>query len=111
MTARILSWRTATAVLLAAASIAAVLRGANASPFGRFASVLAAAALLGVALAVLREQPWAWGATFLLGICWSWAAIALRVQDVLGPGEMLMWLAWSVTVIVASVRGRDPSGS
>jgi hypothetical protein len=110
MLARILSWRTATAVLLTAAAIAAVLRGANASFVGRAAGVLAAGALLAVAISVMREQAWAWGATFLLGICWSWAAIALRVQDVLGPGEMLMWLAWSIVVIVASVRGRDPSG-
>lgn len=104
---RLFSLRTLTAVLLVAAAIAALMRGADASFLGRFAVVVAAAALLAVALAVLREQDWAWGAAFLVGVCWFWAAVALRVQAVLQPREVVVWLAWSVAVIVASVRGRS----
>jgi len=107
-TSRLLSWRTATAVLLCGAAVGAVGRGANASFVGRLAGVLAAGALVAVAIAVMRERDWGWGAAFLIGICWSWATIALRVQGVLQPGEVAMWLAWSVTVVVASVRGRTP---
>jgi hypothetical protein len=62
--------------------------------------------LLLVAVAVLRKQDWAWGVAFLLGLCWFWAAIALRVQGVLAPAEIFLWLAWSVTVMIATVRGR-----
>lgn len=108
MTEGFLSWRGATVVLLIAAAIAAVVRGANASFVGRFAGVLAAGALTSVALAVFRERDWGWGAAFFLGICWFWAAVALRVQDVLRVAEAVMWLAWAVIVIVASVRGRSP---
>jgi hypothetical protein len=109
-TRRLLSWRTATAVLLCGAAVGAVARGANASFVGRLAGVLAAAALVAVAVGVIRERDWGWGAAFFLGICWMWATIALRVQGVLQPGEVAMWLAWSVIVIVASVRGRAPDG-
>jgi hypothetical protein len=105
---RLFSLRTLTAVLLVGAAAAAFMRGASAGFLGRFAGVLAAGALLAVALAVMREQKWAWGASFFLGICWLWAAVALRVQGVLRPKEVAMWLAWSVAIIVASVRGRSP---
>jgi hypothetical protein len=105
---RLFSLRTALATLLTAAAVGAFLRGASQGFLGRFAGVIAAGLLLAVALAVLREQDWAWGAAFFLGICWFWAAVALRVQDVLRPREVVMWLAWSVLVIVASVRGRSP---
>jgi hypothetical protein len=105
---RLFSLRTVVAILLAGAAGAAFMRGASEGFLGRSAGVLAAAAMLAVAIAVLREQDWGWGAAFFLGICWLWAAVALRVQDVLQPGEFAMWLAWSVGVIVASVRGRSP---
>ena len=102
-----LSWKNAMAVLLGGAALATIVRVLDSSFVGRFAGVLAAGALVAVALAVRREQQWAWGAAFLLGLCWFWAAIALRVQDVLSVGEGLLWLAWSAIVIVASVRGRN----
>ena len=105
---RLFSLRTLTALLLTFAAVAAFLRGASAGFLGRLAGVMAAAAMLAVALAVIREQDWAWGAAFLLGICWAWATVALRVQGVLQPGDVVLWLAWSVSIIVASVRGRSP---
>jgi hypothetical protein len=55
---------------------------------------------------VWRKQPWAVGSAFLLGICWFWAAFALRAQGSFGAGELVAWLAWSIVVIVASVRSR-----
>ena len=99
-------WRPLISALLAVAAVATLVRIANASALGRVAGLFAVAALVVVALAVLREQAWAFGAAFFLGLCWFWAAIALRVQGVLTAGEIFLWLAWSVTVMVATVRGR-----
>lgn len=104
---RLFSLRMATAVLLIGASIAAVVRGANASFLGRTVCVVGAGASLAVALAVLRERRWAWGAASLLGICWAWVVVALRVRNFLDVGEVVMWLAWSMSVIAASLRGRS----
>jgi hypothetical protein len=93
-------------VLLAVAAGATIVRIANASVVGRFAGVGAAVALVVVAVATWQRRDWAFGAAFLLGLCWFWAAIALRVQGVLAAGEITLWLAWAVTVMIASVRGR-----
>jgi hypothetical protein len=98
------------AALLTAGAVAAFLRGASQGFLGRFAGVLGAGAILVVVLAVMRERDWAFGAAFLLGVCWLWAVVALRVQDVIAPGGFAVWLAWSVGVIVLSVRGRSPDG-
>lgn len=94
------------ALLMTLGAVAAFMRGASQGFLGRFAGVVGAFALLAVALAVVRERDWGFGAAFLLGICWLWATVALRVQDVIQPGGFAMWLAWSVAVIVLSVRGR-----
>jgi hypothetical protein len=94
------------ALLLSAAGIGAVFRSANASSFGRFGGGVAAVALLAVAIGVAREQRWADGAAFFLGLFWLWAAVALRIQGVIGAPEIFVWLAWSITVIVGSVRVR-----
>ena len=103
-------WRLLTAVLLAVAAAATIVRIANASAVGRVAGVLAAFALGAVSFAVYRDRDWAFGAAFFLGLCWFWASIALRVQGVLGAGEVALWLAWSVTVMIATVRGRTDDG-
>jgi hypothetical protein len=102
----VIPWRPLIAVLLAVAALGTIVRIANASALGRVAGVGAVVMLIVVALAVLREEQWAFGAAFFLGLCWFWAAIALRVQGVLAPAEIFLWLAWSVTVMIATVRGR-----
>ena len=99
-------WRPLIAVLLGVAAIGTLVRVANASALGRVTGVGAIVALIVVALGVLREEDWAFGAAFFLGLCWFWAAIALRVQGVLAPAEIFLWLAWSVAVMIATVRGR-----
>jgi hypothetical protein len=103
---RVMPWRGLTSVLLAGAAAGAVAQSANASIVGRVAGVGAALFMALVALGVWRRQAWAVGLAFLLGICWFWAAFALRAQGSFGAGELVAWLAWSIVVIVASVRSR-----
>jgi hypothetical protein len=98
-----------TSVLLAAAAAGSVLQSADASSVGRVAGVLAALVLALVAYGVWRRQRWAVGGAFLLGICWLWATLALKTQGYLSAGELVVWLAWSLIVIVASVRTRTAS--
>ena len=100
-------WRPLVAVLLGAAAIGAIFRSANASSVGRAGGWLAAAALAAVAVGVLRDRRWAYGAAFFLGLFWLWAAVALRVQAVLGTPEGFAWILWSLVVITGSVRARS----
>ncbi|MGH2758211.1 MAG: hypothetical protein ACRDKJ_01470 [Actinomycetota bacterium] len=95
------------AALLGAAAIGAVFRSANASTVGQVGGWLAAAALAAVAVGVARERRWAYGSAFFLGLFWLWAAVALRIQGVMGAPEIFAWLIWSVAVIVGSVRVRS----
>jgi hypothetical protein len=100
-------WRWIVGILLGGASAGAVASAADANDVGRVAGVFAAAFLVLVAVNVLREQVWAYGCAFLLGICWFWAVVALAVAGSLRSGEVIGWLAWSVIVVVGSVRSRD----
>jgi hypothetical protein len=100
-------WRIVVALLMIAASFGTIIRASDASLLGRVGGVFAAAAMLGVGIAVVRRQQWAFGVAFLLGLCWFWAVLALRIQGVLPPAEVAMWLAWSVIVIVGTIRGRE----
>ena len=95
-----------TALLLGLAAIGAVVQSANASDLGRVGAGLAALAMLGVAYGVLRRQTWAFGSAFLLGVCWLWAVIALTLQGSFSALAMVVWLAWSIVLIVTSVRLR-----
>ena len=95
-----------TALLLGVAAVGAVAQSANASDLGRLGAGLAALVMLGVAYGVLRRQTWAFGSAFLLGICWLWAAVALSLQGSFSALEMVVWLAWSIVLIVTSVRLR-----
>ncbi len=99
--------RVVVALLLTAAAIGSVFRSANASSFGRFGGGVAAAALLAVAIGVARERRWADGSAFFLGLFWLWAAVALRIQGVIGAPEIFVWLAWSIAVITGSIRVRS----
>ena len=99
-------WRVLVAMLLGAAAIGAVFRSANASTVGQAGGWLAAVALAAVAVGVVCERRWAHGAAFFLGLFWLWAAVALRIQGVMGTPEIFIWLVWSVTVIAGSVRVR-----
>jgi hypothetical protein len=103
-------WRALTSALLTVAAVGAVAQSLNASVVGRVAGVLAGLLMVGVALGVWRRQAWAIGSAFLLGVCWFWAAVALRAQGSFGAGELALWLAWSIVVIVASVQSRVPRG-
>lgn len=99
-------WRVVVPVLFAAAAFGALARSVNASDFGRIGGLVAAIALVGVGIGVLRGRRWALGAAFFLGLFWLWAAVALRIQGVIGSPEIVIWLAWSVAVIAGSVKAR-----
>ena len=94
------------AVLLGAAAVGAVVVSANASPFGRVGGVLAAAALIVVAVGIVRAWRWAFGVAFLLGLFWLWAAIALGIQGQMSAVQMIVWIAWSVVIMAVAVRAR-----
>ena len=100
-------WRVMTGALLVVAAFGSVVRVANGSFIGRTAGVFAALILVLVAVNVIRQQDWAYGAAFFLGICWFWAAVALRVQNALGPGDVAFWLVWSVATMISSIRCRE----
>lgn len=97
---------TVTAVLLGAAAVGAVAQSANASDLGRLGAGVGALVMVGVAYGVLRRRAWAFGSAFLLGMCWLWAVVALTVQGSFGALESVIWLAWSIVLIVMSVRLR-----
>jgi hypothetical protein len=99
-------WRVVSAALLVVAAIGAIVQSANASDVGRLAAGFAALVMAGVAYGVLRRQSWAFGSVFLLGICWFWAAVALTAQGSFSAAELFVWLAWSIVMVVASVRMR-----
>jgi hypothetical protein len=99
-------WRSVTGLLLAAAAFGAVVRSSDASLVGRIGGVSAALFLIVVGVAAWRGQRWASGASFLLAVCWGWAALALLIQDVIGGAEAAIWLVWSGVVITASIVGR-----
>lgn len=94
--------------LFFAAAVAAVLRSAGTSTLGRFGGVAAAALLVILGIGIIRDQMWALGAGFLLGLVWFWAVLALSIQSVIGLGDAILWLAWSVIVMVMTVRMRPP---
>lgn len=94
------------AVLLAVAAVGAIARSINGSDVARVAGVFAALALGTIAVGVIRERMWAFGAAFFIGLFWLWAIIALRVQGVLEAPEIVLWIAWSIVVMVVSVRTR-----
>jgi hypothetical protein len=100
------SSRVLVAVLLAGAAVGAIGRSVNGSDVARVAGMFAAAALGAVAVGVVRKRTWASGAAFFIGLCWLWAIIALRVQGVLEAPEIALWIAWSIVVMVVSVRTR-----
>ena len=100
------TWRTAAAVLLGLAAVGALVRSLDAGFIARFASVLAAASMAWVANGIFRTRTWARGAGFFIAIFWFWATLALRVQSVIGAGEFVVWIAWAVAVMVATVRAR-----
>lgn len=93
-------------MLLCLAGVGAIVQSANASDVGRVGGVLAALVMAAVAAGVLRRQTWAFGLVFLLGICWFWAAVALGAQGSFSAFELVVWLAWSIVMIVAGVRLR-----
>ncbi|MEX2538243.1 MAG: hypothetical protein WD646_06295 [Actinomycetota bacterium] len=94
------------AFLMVVAAVGAIARSINGSDVARVAGVLAALALGTIAVGVIRERMWALGAAFFIGLCWLWAIIALRVQGVLGAPEIALWIAWSILVMVMTVRMR-----
>jgi hypothetical protein len=96
------------AVLLAAAAVGAVARASDASIVGRVGGVFAALVLVVIAAGVVRGGRWAYGAAFLIAVCWFWAVLALRVQAVVSWAEATIWLSWAVALGVASVIGREP---
>ena len=99
-------WRAVLASLLVVAAVGAVVQSANASDFGRLGGGIAALAMCGVAYGILRRQTWAFGSAFLLGVCWFWAVVALTLQGSFSALQLVVWLAWSIVVIVGSVRLR-----
>lgn len=99
--------RAATAILLGAAAIGAVIRSANASVIGRIGGVSAAVILVVTGVAAWRGQRWAAGVAFLVALCWTWASLALVIQGAIGGAETAIWLTWSAVVIWASVTGRE----
>jgi hypothetical protein len=68
--------------------------------------VIAAFAVGWVAYGVFRGRPWALGSGFFVALLWFWATLALRVQGVIGVVEFLVWIAWAIIVMVATVRAR-----
>ncbi len=100
------TWRTAAGVLLGVAALGAIARSADSNFVGRFAGVIAAFAVGWVAYGVFRGRPWALGAGFFVALLWFWATLALRVQGVIGVIEFIVWIAWAIIVMVATVRAR-----
>jgi hypothetical protein len=100
------TWRALVPLCLGGAAIGALIESANASPVGRMGGLFAAVALTAVGVGVFRQRPWAYGAAFLLGLCWLWATLALRLQGHMGTAEVVTWLAWALVVMVGSVRAR-----
>ena len=100
-------WRLILAALMIVAAFAAIVRVSDSGALGRVAGVIAAVMIFGIGVAVYRRQVWAFGLAFLLGLCWFWAVLALRIQGRLAPMEIAMWLAWSVIVMVGTIRGRE----
>lgn len=98
--------RIVAALLLAGAAVGAVAISASASAFGRVGGVFAAAVLVVVAVGVVRAWRWAYGIAFLLGLFWLWAVVALAIQGQMSPVQMIVWIAWSVTIMAAAVRAR-----
>ncbi len=98
--------RLSVAILLAVAAVGALARSVNGSDVARVAGTLAALSLGMIGFGVLKDRAWAYGSAFFIGLCWLWATIALRVQGVLGGVEIVLWTAWSVVVMVLSVRMR-----
>jgi len=94
------------AVMLAGAAVGAVMESVNASSFGRVGGVFAAAALVVVAVGVVRAWRWAFGVAFFLGLFWLWAVVALGIQGRLSVLAMMVWIAWSIVVMTVSVRAR-----
>ena len=92
--------------LLIGAAAGAVVVSRDASPVGRSGGVVAAGILAVVAAGSAAGAGWALGAAFLMGLFWLWATVALTVQRLFGPGETLIWLAWSFGVLVSSVWAR-----
>lgn len=98
--------RTTAAVLLCVAAVGAVAQSANATSFGRFGGVMAAVLLVVVALGLVRTWRWASGLAFVLGLLWLWASVALAVQRQLSLLQAIVWIAWSIGVMVAAVAAR-----
>jgi hypothetical protein len=99
-------WRTVAAALLGGAALGAIVRSLDSNFVGRFAGVIAAFAVGWVAYGVFHGRPWALGAGFFVALLWFWATLALRVQGVIGAPEFVVWIAWAITVMVATVRAR-----
>ncbi len=99
-------WRNIVAVLLALAAVGALVRSIDGGFLARFASILAALSMTVVAIGAFRERTWALGAAFFIALFWFWAVLALRVQSVIGAAEFVVWIAWSIVVMVATVRAR-----
>ena len=94
------------ALLLGAAAVGAVAESASASPLGRFGGVFAAAVLVVVAIGFVRVWRWACGVAFLLGLFWLWAVVGLLIQGQLSLVRTIVWIAWSLVIMAAAVRGR-----
>jgi hypothetical protein len=94
------------AVLLALAAVAAFVRSVDEGFIARFASLLAAMSMAWIAFGIYRSRSWALGAGFFIAIFWFWATLALRVQSSIGAVEFMGWIAWSIAVMVATVRAR-----
>ena len=98
--------RTVAAALLGAAAIGAIVRSIDSNFVGRLAGVIAAFSVGWVSYGVYRGRPWALGSGFFVALLWFWATLALRVQGVIGAPEFAVWIAWAITVMVATVRAR-----
>lgn len=94
------------ALLLVGAAGTAVYLARGGAPVGRLSAVVAAALLVAVAAGCLRARAWALGAAFILGLCWTWATVALTLQATFTPAQTFMWLAWAFGVMLASVRAK-----
>jgi hypothetical protein len=46
-----------------------------------------------------------WSIVFL-GLFWLWAVVAVSLQGVIAAPGLGVWLAWSLVVMIGSVRGR-----
>jgi hypothetical protein len=93
--------------MLVAAAAGAVLRASGGSPLGRAGGIFAAVLLAAVAAGVWSRRRWALGAAFFLGVFWLWAVLALRMQGVMGGGEVALWLGWSAVVITGTLKARE----